>query len=58
MQEPWLLVGAIEVSIRGGWVDVTMTPGWPCNKPDLTIKGTSLYSAAMTPGKHGPHKYP
>ena len=37
---------------------VTMTPGWPCNKPDLTIKGTTLYSAAMTPGKHGPHKYP
>ena len=33
---------------------VTMTPGWPCNKPDLTIKGTTLYSAAMTPGKHGP----
>ena len=37
---------------------VTMTPGWPCNKPDLTIKGTTLYSAPMTPGKHGPHKYP
>ena len=37
---------------------VTMTPGWPCNKPDLTIKGTTLYSAAMTPEKHGPHKYP
>ena len=37
---------------------VTMTPGWPCNKPDLTMKETILYSAAMTPGKHGPHKYP
>ena len=37
---------------------VTMTPGWPCNKPDLTIKGTTLYSAAMTPGKYGLHKYP
>lgn len=24
---------------------VTMAPGWPCNKPDLTIKGTTLYSA-------------
>ena len=35
-----------------------MTPGWPCNKPDLTIKGTTLYSVAMTPGKHGPHKNP
>ena len=32
-----------------------MTPGWPCNKPDLTMKETTLYSAAMTPGKHGPH---
>ena len=39
-------------------VGVTMTPGWPCNKPDLTMKETTLYSAAMTPGKHGPHKYP
>ena len=39
-------------------VSVTMTPGWPCNKPDLTMKETTLYSAAMTPGKHGPHKYP
>ena len=39
-------------------VAVTMTPGWPCNKPDSTIKRTTLYSAAMTPGKHGPHKYP
>ena len=37
---------------------VTMTPGWPCNKPDLTTKETALYSAAMTSGKHGPHKYP
>ena len=26
-----------------------MTPGWPCNKPDLTMKETTLYSAAMTP---------
>ena len=38
--------------------NVIMTPGWPCNKPDLTMKETALYSAAMTPGKHGPHKYP
>ena len=38
--------------------NVTMTPGWPCNKSDLTLKGTTLYSAAMTPGKHGPQKYP
>ena len=33
-----------------------MTPGWPCNlcnKPDLTMKEITLYSAAMTPGKHG-----
>ena len=37
---------------------VTMTPGWSCNKPDLTMKETTLYSTAMTPGKHGPHKYP
>ena len=22
------------------------------------MKETTLYSAAMTPGKHGPHKYP
>ena len=28
---------------------VTMTPGWPCNKPDLTIKGTTLYSAPRHP---------
>ena len=33
-------------------------PRWPCNKPDLTMNETTLYSAAMTPGKHGPHKYP
>ena len=37
---------------------VTMTPGWPCNKPDLTMKETTLYSAAMKTGKYGPHKYP
>ena len=36
-------------------ISVTMTPGWPCNKPDLTIKGTTLYSAPMTPRKYGPH---
>ena len=33
---------------------VTMTPGWPSNKLDLTMKRTTLYSAAMTPGNHGP----
>ena len=28
---------------------ITMTPGWPNNRPDLTMKRTTLYSAAMTP---------
>ena len=32
-----------------------MTPRWPCNKPDLTKKETTLYSAAMTP-ESMPHK--
>ena len=26
--------------------NVTITPGWPCNKPDLTMKETTLYAAA------------
>ena len=31
------------------FIFVTMTPGWPRNRPDLTIKEITLYSAAMTP---------
>ena len=36
---------------------VTMTPGWPNNKPDLTMKRTTLYSTAMTPESMA-HKKP
>ena len=39
-------------------INLTMTPGWPRNKPDLTMKETTLYSATVTSGKHGSHKYP
>ena len=59
--EEWMTTAGSSHTKRNVWRferGVTMTPGWPCNKPELTMKEATLYSAAMTPGKHGPHKYP